>query len=60
MQARRGFILFPVGKPATGVGLIEVRLLKMNCLVIDLLMITKIRKSFCFDGIQVQKEVISR
>ena len=47
MQARRGFIYFPVGKPATGVGLIKVKLLKMNCFVIELRMITKIRKSFC-------------
>jgi hypothetical protein len=34
MQARRGFILFSIGKPARGVGLIEMRLLKMNGLVI--------------------------
>jgi hypothetical protein len=46
MQARRGFVLFPIGKPATGEGLIEVRFLKMKGLVIDLRMITKIRKSF--------------
>jgi hypothetical protein len=34
MQARRGFVLFSIGKPATGVGLIEMGLLKINGLVI--------------------------
>ena len=34
MQARRGFILFPIGKPAKGLGLIRMRLLKMAILVI--------------------------
>jgi hypothetical protein len=34
MQARRGFILFPIGKPARGLGLIRMRLLKMVVLVI--------------------------
>jgi hypothetical protein len=56
MQAGRGFVLFLFGKPATGVGLIKMRLFKMNCLVIDLRIITKIRKSSCLDVIQVQKK----
>jgi hypothetical protein len=34
MQARRGFVLFSFGKPATGLGLIRMRLLKMAVLVI--------------------------
>ena len=34
MQARRGFILFPFGKPARGLGLIRMRFLKMAVLVI--------------------------
>ena len=44
MQARRGFIFFSFGKPATGVGLIEVGILKMSCLVIELRIITKYTK----------------
>jgi hypothetical protein len=34
MQARRGFILFLFGKPARGLGLIRMKLLKMAVLVI--------------------------
>jgi hypothetical protein len=45
MQARRGFVLFPVGKPATGLGLIERRLFKMSCIVIGLRMNYRYKKS---------------
>jgi hypothetical protein len=45
MQARRGFILFPFGKPAMGLGLIEEGLFKMTDLVISQRMITKIQKT---------------
>ena len=34
MQARRGFVFFSFGKPARGLGLIGMRLLKMAVLVI--------------------------
>jgi hypothetical protein len=44
MQARRGFVLFSIGKRATGLGLIERRLFKMSCIVIGLRMNYKIQK----------------
>jgi hypothetical protein len=34
MQAGRGFILFPIGKPARGQGLIEMEMLKITVLII--------------------------
>ena len=34
MQAGRGFILFLIGKPARGLGLIEMEILKITVLVI--------------------------
>jgi hypothetical protein len=44
MQARRGFILFRIGKSATGVGLIEMMILEMRFLVIKRSLFSNIRK----------------
>ena len=67
MQARRGFILFPFGKPARGLGLIRMRLFKMAVLVIKQGLINNnlydrrnLRQSFYLLLVIYEKSPVSR